>query len=88
MDHPLLNKIGLKTGGTHFPAVFNHYQKDYVLNVLSEIYQVYQKGENTPEDYLALDLWDDIVKHFKLDNYEIDKLIKKQPLLDSKLDIY
>jgi len=76
MDQELLNKIGLMTGGSDFPTVFKHYQKDYVLNVLSEIYQVYQKGENTPDDYLALDLWDDVVKHFKLDNYEIEKLLK------------
>jgi hypothetical protein len=71
-----MNRLALETGGSYFPEVIKHYQKDYILNLLSEIYQVYQRGENTPEDYLALDLWDDIVKHFKLDNYEIDKLLK------------
>jgi hypothetical protein len=76
MHNELLNHLALETGGSHFPAVFKQYQKDYVLNVLSEIYQVYEKGENKPEDYLALDLWDDIVRHFQLDNYEIDKLLK------------
>ncbi len=30
----------------------------------------------TPDDYLAIDLWDDIVKHFNLDNNEIDVLLK------------
>jgi hypothetical protein len=64
------------TGGAHFPDVFKTYQKDYILNILIELYKVYQKGENIPEDYLALDFWDDIVKHFKLDNYEIEKLLK------------
>jgi hypothetical protein len=76
MNHELLDEIALHTGGSHFPAVFHHYQKDYVLNVLSQIYQVYERGENKPEDYLALDLWDDIIRHFQLDYYEIDKLLK------------
>ena len=76
MNGSLMNRLALETGGAHFPEVFKTYQKDYILNLLSEIYQVYQRGENTPEDYFALDLWDDIVKHFKLDNYEIDKLLK------------
>jgi hypothetical protein len=72
----LMNRLALETGGAHFPAVFKTYQKDYTLNLLSEIYQIYQNGENTPDDYFALDLWDDIVKHFNLDNSEIDKLLK------------
>lgn len=76
MNNELLDQLALKTGGSHFPAVFDYYQKDYILNVLSELYQVYAKGENTPEDYLAIDFWDDIIKHFKLDNYEIEKLLK------------
>ena len=77
MNQELLDELALRTGGSHFPAVFGHYQKDYILHVLSEIHQVYQRGENTPEDYLALDLWDDIVKHFKLDNNEIEMLLKR-----------
>lgn len=51
--------------------------RNSLLEVLSEIYQIYQTGENTPEDYLALDFWDDIVKHFQLDNTEIEKLLKR-----------
>ena len=77
MQNELLDQLAVKTGGSLFPAVFHHYQKDYVLNVLSEMYQVYQKGENTPDDYFAIDFWDDIVKHFELDHYEIEKLLKK-----------
>ena len=77
MNNELLDELALKTGGSHFPAVFGHYQKDYILNVLSEMYQVYQKGEQNAEDiYYAIDFWDDIVKHFELDHYEIDKLLK------------
>jgi hypothetical protein len=71
-----MNKLALAAGGAHFPEVFKTYQKDYILNILIELYKVYQKGENTPEDYLALDFWDDIVKHFKLDNNELDMLLK------------
>jgi hypothetical protein len=73
MNHELLDKIALHTGGSHFPAVFHHYQKDYVLNVLSEIQQVFQ---NQQFDGYAIDFWDDIIKHFQLDYYEIDKLLK------------
>ena len=73
MDHELLDEIALQTGGSHFPAVFHHYQKDYVMHVLSEIHQVFQKQQF---DGYAIDFWDDIVKHFQLDYYEIDKLLK------------
>ena len=73
MDNELLNEIALQTGGSHFPAVFHYYQKDYVLNMLSEIHQVFQ---NQQFDGYAVDFWDDIVRHFQLDNYEIDKLLK------------
>ena len=73
MNHELLTEIGMKTGGAHFPAVFHHYQKDYVLNVLSEIQHVFQKQQF---DGYAIDFWDDIIKHFQLDYYEIDKLLK------------
>ena len=74
MQNELLDQLALKTGGSHFPAVFGHYQKDYILNVLSEIYQVFQKQQF---DGYAIDFWDDIVKHFELDHYEIEKLLKK-----------
>jgi uncharacterized protein YihD (DUF1040 family) len=73
MNHELLDKIALQTGGSHFPAVFHHYQKDYVLNVLSEIQKVLHE---VPFDAYAIDFWDDIIKHFQLDYYEIDKLLK------------
>jgi hypothetical protein len=74
MDNELLDKLALQTGGSHFPAVFHHYQKDYVMHVLSEIHQVFQKQQF---DGYAIDFWDDIVKHFQLDYYEIDKLLKR-----------
>ena len=73
MNHELLDEIALKTGGSLFPAVFHHYQKDYVMQVLSEIHQVFQKQQF---DGYAIDFWDDIVKHFELDHYEIEKLLK------------
>ena len=77
MNNELLDQLAVKTGGSHFPGVFQYYQKDYVLNVLSELYQVYQRGEDNAEDvYWAIDFWDDIVRHFQLDNYEIEKLLK------------
>ena len=73
MQNELLDQLAVKTGGSLFPAVFHHYQKDYVLNVLSEIHQVFQKQQF---DGYAIDFWDDIIQHFQLDNYEIDKLLK------------
>ena len=73
MDNELLEQIALRTGGSYFPSVFHHYQRDYVLHVLSEIHDVFQKQQF---DGYAIDFCDDIVKHFKLDNYEIDKLLK------------
>ena len=73
MNNELLDELALKTGGSHFPAVFGYYQKDYILNVLSEIHQVFQKQQF---DGYAIDFWDDIIKHFALDGYEIDKLLK------------
>ena len=73
MHNELLNHLALETGGSHFPAVFKQYQKDYVLNVLSEIYQVLQKQQF---DGYAIDFWDDIIEHFQLDNSEINKLLK------------
>ena len=73
MNNELLDQLALKTGGSHFPAVFHHYQRDYVLHVLSEIYEVFQKQQF---DGYAIDFWDDIIKHFQLDNYEIERLAK------------
>jgi hypothetical protein len=73
MNNELLEQLALKTGGSYFPSVFHHYQRDYVLHVLSEIHQVFQKQQF---DGYAIDFWDDIVKHFTLDSYEIDKLQK------------
>ena len=73
MNNELLDQLALKTGGSHFPAVFGYYQKEYMLHVLSEIYDVFQKQQF---DGYAIDFWDDIVKHFELDYYEIDKLLK------------
>ena len=78
MNNELLEQLALKTGGSYFPAVFQYYQKDYMMHVLSEIHQVFQKQQF---DGYAIDFWDDIVKHFALDHYEIEKLLKnnKQP---------
>jgi|LakMenE01Jun11ns_1017448.scaffolds.fasta_scaffold9129056_2 hypothetical protein len=73
MNQKLLNDLALQTGGSFFPAVFETYQKTYTLNMLSEIYQVFQKQQL---DGYAIDFWDDITKHFQLDNTEIDKLLK------------
>ena len=73
MNNELLEQIALRTGGARFPAVFGHYQRDYMLQVLSEIHDVFQKQQF---DGYAIDFWDDIVQHFQLDNYEIDKLLK------------
>mgnify|MGYP003339916598 FL=1 len=59
MNNELLDNLALKTGGSHFPAVFGHYQRDYMLHVLSEIYDVLQ---NQQVNSLAIDFWDDIIK--------------------------
>jgi hypothetical protein len=74
MNHELLNDLALQTGGSFYPAVFESYQKAYTLSVLSEIYQVFQKQQF---DGYAIDFWDDIVKHFQLDNTEEQKLSKR-----------
>ena len=76
MNNELLEQIALRTGGSYFPSVFHHYQRDYVLHVLSEIHDVFQKQQF---DGYAIDFWDDIVQHFQLDNYEIEKLVKNIP---------
>ncbi len=74
MNNELLEQLALKTGGSYFPSVFHHYQRDYVLHVLSEIHQVFQKQQF---DGYAIDFWDDIVQHFQLDNTEVEKLSKR-----------
>ena len=74
MNQKLLNDLALQTGGSFYPAVFETYQKAYTLNVLSEIYSVFQ---NQQFDGYAIDFWDDIVKHFQLDNTEEEVLSKR-----------
>ena len=73
MNNELLTEIALKSRGSFFVDVIRSYQKDYVLEVLSEVYRVFTKQQF---DGYAIDFWDDIVKHFDLDSYEIDKLQK------------
>lgn len=73
MNNELLDKLALRTGGSLFPEVFQYYQKQYVMQLLSEIHQVFQKQQF---DGYAIDFWDDIVKHFQLDNDEMDMLQK------------
>ena len=73
MNNDLLHQLALETGGSHFPSVFESYQKQYVLNVLSEIHTVFSKQQF---DGYAIDFWDDIVKHFQLDNNEMEMLQK------------
>jgi hypothetical protein len=74
MNQKLLNDLALETGGSFYPAVFETYQKAYTLNVLSEIYQVFQKQQF---DGYAIDFWDDVVQHFQLDNTEEEVLLKR-----------
>ncbi len=73
MNNELLTDIARQTGGSFFVDVFKTHQERYALQLLSEVYQVFQKQQF---DGYAIDFWDDIVKHFKLDNYEIEKLLK------------
>ena len=73
MNNELLTEIALKSRGSFFVDVIQSHQKDYVLGVLSEIYRVFSKQQF---DGYAIDFWDDIVQHFQLDNYEIEKLLK------------
>ena len=74
MNNELLTEIALKSRGSFFVDVIRSHQKDYVLEVLSEIYQVFSKQQF---DGYAIDFWDDIVQHFQLDNTEIEKLSKR-----------
>jgi len=73
MNNDLLHQLALETGGSHFPSVFQTYQKDYTLKVLSEIYAIFSKQQF---DGYSIDFWDDIVKRFQLDNSEIEMLLK------------
>jgi len=73
MNHELLDELALRTGGSLFPEVFQYYQKQYVMQLLSEIHSVFQKQQF---DGYAIDFWDDVIQHFQLDNYEIEKLHK------------
>ena len=82
MNYDLLDHLALKTGGSHFPAVFHHYQREYMLQVLSEMLMIFEK---LPFDAYAIDFWDDIVTHFQLDKYEVDALFKNnEKMLDKQ----
>lgn len=74
MNNELLTEIALKSRGSFFVDVIRSHQKDYVLEVLSEVYRVFTKQQF---DGYAIDFWDDIVEHFQLDNTEIEKLSKR-----------
>ena len=73
MNQELLDKLALRTGGSLFPEVFQYYQKQYVMQLLSEMHQILQE---IPFDAYAIDFWDDVIRHFQLDNNEIEKLLK------------
>ena len=74
MNQELLTEIAKQTGGSFFVDVFKTHQERYALQLLSEVYQVFQKQQF---DGYAIDFWDDIVKHFQLDINEIEKLSKR-----------
>jgi hypothetical protein len=74
MNSELLTDIARQTGGSFFVDVFKTHQERYALQLLSEVYQVFQKQQF---DGYAIDFWDDIVQHFQLDNTEIEKLSKR-----------
>lgn len=74
MNNELLTDIARQTGGSFFVDVFKTHQERYALQLLSEVYQVFQKQQF---DGYAIDFWDDIVQHFQLDNNEIEKLSKR-----------
>jgi hypothetical protein len=74
MNQELLTEIAKQTGGSFFVDVFKTHQERYALQLLSEVYQVFQKQQF---DGYAIDFWDDIVQHFQLDNTEIEKLSKR-----------
>jgi hypothetical protein len=74
MNNELLTDIARQTGGSFFVDVFKTHQERYALQLLSEVYQVFQKQQF---DGYAIDFWDDIVQHFQLDNTEVEKLSKR-----------
>ena len=74
MNNELLTDIARQTGGSFFVDVFKTHQERYALQLLSEVYQVFQKQQF---DGYAIDFWDDIVKHFQLDNKEMEVLSKR-----------
>jgi hypothetical protein len=74
MNNELLTDIARQTGGSFFVDVFKTHQERYALQLLSEVYQVFQKQQF---DGYAIDFWDDIVQHFQLDNNEMEKLSKR-----------
>lgn len=74
MNNELLTEVALRTGGSFFVDVFRTHQERYALQLLSEIYEVFQKQQF---DGYAIDFWDDIVQHFQLDNNEMEKLSKR-----------
>jgi hypothetical protein len=74
MNNELLTDIARQTGGSFFVDVFKTHQERYALQLLSEIHQVFQKQQF---DGYAIDFWDDIVKHFQLDNKEMEVLLKR-----------
>jgi hypothetical protein len=74
MNQELLTDIARQTGGSFFVDVFRSHQERYALQLLSEIHQVFQKQQF---DGYAIDFWDDIVKHFQLDNKEMEVLSKR-----------
>ena len=74
MNQELLTDIARQTGGSFFVDVFKTHQERYALQLLSEIHQVFQKQQF---DGYAIDFWDDIVKHFQLDNKEMEVLSKR-----------
>jgi len=74
MNNELLTDIARQTGGSFFVDVFKTHQERYALQLLSEVYQVFQKQQF---DGYAIDFWDDIVQHFQLDNKEMEMLLKR-----------
>jgi len=74
MNSELLTDIARQTGGSFFVDVFKTHQERYALQLLSEVYQVFQKQQF---DGYAIDFWDDIVQHFQLDNKEMEMLLKR-----------
>ena len=71
MNSDLIHRLALETGGSHFPAVFESYQKEYTLLVLQECYKVFQKRKQSETEYIAMDYLYDIMKHFDISPEDI-----------------